>query len=424
MGVLGLWHDIALSDITGSFAASIRADAIPCDLLDELGFPKVSDEPCEQTLLRFGFETDLNITVTISGLTTSLHSHSGLTGFEDLILRLTATLGDLDIRDEFVFGQAFGLLQSLDGRLIPVCYDDGTGSCPIFFIKKRVRLDVTVVGLTFSNLALLEDINFPDPGALKPSGALYTTQSQAFGFGDIVTLEGRTDAGTTLTAQIGLCAEQRSNNVKQHSFSFTVNPHCLEGPGSSTLLLDFEDLSISNIALTDNIASAFSLNCLLIIACSFTNTLTLTGAPLFPVVTASLTVNDVLGTFAFQGVVLVLQSGNNTFVLNIDSTLALTSVNVTGNLTLNPDSSPASVNYSISGAPGSGLSSLILNVIVQRFGVRFSALVTYFASGGSATFSKLTLRAATTVGLINLEATTGFTLAALAEAAITASMSF
>ena len=94
---LGFWYGLAKADVTGSFGVRLLLTAVPCQLLDDLGIVGMPDQPCEKSFFKVDFETDLGASVTISGLTLSLHSHAGITGFEDILLTLDATLGALEI---------------------------------------------------------------------------------------------------------------------------------------------------------------------------------------------------------------------------------------------------------------------------------------------------------------------------------------
>jgi hypothetical protein len=251
---LGFYSTVAQADVTGSFGINISLNSIDCmDVAiysTQTQVVRLGDQPCESTVFKIDFETDLNVNVAISGLTMGLHSHAGVTGLEDVILSFAATLGALDVEDEFVFAQPFKWLVAGDGQVIPACVEDevGSGECDILFVKKRVEASISLGGVTFSNLAIIEDTTFPNPclagsvadGCLeslfgnaykvfKAQTESYQAGNQTFGFGDVVTIEGQTPSGITIKGITGICASSGTNRIKKHSWKYTVNPDCIPG---------------------------------------------------------------------------------------------------------------------------------------------------------------------------------------------------
>jgi len=98
MAMIGTFAAVTKADVTGSFTTHISIHPV-CT-----GFPAEWLEGCpgpwetEIQPLWFDFQNEINITVVISGLSTTLHSHFGLAGVEDVTLNYAATLGALDIR--------------------------------------------------------------------------------------------------------------------------------------------------------------------------------------------------------------------------------------------------------------------------------------------------------------------------------------
>lgn len=133
------------------------------------------------------------------------------------------------------------------------------------FVKKRVQIDMNVAGINVSNLAMFEDVTFPNPnlsygtsdcdndtedegtcvGGVETNDAL-TYVNQTFGFGDIFTLRGQTVSGLTVTSTTGLCASGSGNQVKKFSASGSVNPDCA---AFSRLALDFQTMSVSGVRI-------------------------------------------------------------------------------------------------------------------------------------------------------------------------------
>lgn len=457
---VALWPYPSKADVTGSLGIRVLLNAVPCELLDDLGISGMPGEPCEKTFFQFEFESELSLHATISGLTLGLHSHVGTTGFEDILITFDTTLGALDITDTFVFAQPYGITPPAldndgDGKTnedpfdgidndgdgvidedpvepssLPVCYEDapGSGVCLTLFVKKRVEASVTAGGLTFRNLAIIEDVHFPQPFGVKPIDAIYTQQSQAFGFGDLITILGQTPSGVTFTGQTSFCiSETGSNLIKKHSFAFTVNPDCVGDSATvkPSAFFDFERISITSIPVTSNLRTDLVFHCSGIITCTFTETFTLSGAPLFSLIKSDFSFSNVLGPFSFSNVTLRMQGSMITLTLIFDpASAAVTSVSAAGTFTLNPDTNPASLSISVSGRPGTGLNSLVANLNISRSGMTVFALATFSGSGGALNFSSLTLRAATEASVFHLEGSTSFRLSGFAGASLRSSVSF
>lgn len=152
------------------------------------------------------FESNLQLSLTFSGLSASSDVGWGVTGLEFAILRLQGVLGVFDLHDEFVFAAPFGLHnQSLaEGR--------------VSFVKKRVSMRFNLYGLEVENLVLFENVKFTHP-FFDNVEALDALQTPSFRFGDLLRLRGQTDAGVPFGAAFGLCADPAAANlIKKRSF--------------------------------------------------------------------------------------------------------------------------------------------------------------------------------------------------------------
>jgi hypothetical protein len=405
------------ADVTGSFGLGISLDAIPCTsvLVGTVQTPaQLGDQPCESTVFKIDFESDLNVNIAISGLTTSIHSHAGVTGLEDVILTFAATLGALDVSDTFVFAQPFGKITAGDGQTLPACYEQtaGQGDCGIFFVKKRVSTSISLGGVTFSNLALIEDVNFPDPKATKDTGATYTANDQNFGFGDIVTISGQTPSGITVTGTTGICAKEYPyalNRIKKHTWLEAVNPDCAGGTQTPSnkppLFFDFESLSITGIPLSPDVTGSISVDCIEASACTLTSKLAISGVTPVPI-NASIKFTD-LFTLAFGGASVQAPFGPATITWVFDSTFQLSYVDFAVSITLNPDTNPASLSFSGAFQPGTGFitnpatgADPTLTLAVQRAGLTFSLAAVF--PGGS--FSYVTFSVGAEAGVVDFSA--------------------
>jgi len=372
----------ALSDVTGYFETQISLT------------PQTTSR--ELSLIEFDFENDLTVTVTISGLSSTLHAHLGIAGVEDVQVILAATLGSLEITSHVVLGR-FAL-----GSDTPF-YEE------LRFLKKMVTVSLSLGGVTITNLATFEDT------------AAFSSQTPAFAFGDVVTLSGQTQSGITLTAQAGFCMEQTSNTIKKHTLSpFSVNPDCATEP-KPTVLFDFEKLTISGVPLALGVLAEVEVECIKVTACTLTQTISLSGG-LVPF-TASFTFTD-LFTFTLGDVTVTFVQGPGSLTLKFSPSGTIESISLVLSLTLNPDTNPATLSLSASGTPGVGLTNMVVTLSVHRSGLTFTAFSSFTGSGGPLEFSRLTLKAEAEVGLVSLEFSTAFVPDGLDGASLRVRLSF
>ena len=442
------------ADVTGSFGVNISYEPFPCQLIavqsGEQTF-QFYDQPCEKTFFKIDFETDFNVNIAISGLTMGLHAHAGVTGFEDIILSFAATLGALDISDTFVFAQPYEAFYFRHGdyidpdipgtETIPVCRESevGSGVCQTLFVKKRVEATISLGGVTFTNLALFEDVTFPqycDPyiyywfGACVPnakSAPTYNVQSQHFGFGDVITVEGQTPSGITVRSETGVCASQLPNTIKKHRFEYSVNPDCYTGvldevTVKSPLFFDFEKLWIQGIPLAENLTLDLQIYCGKIpvhwspgyIAgisgftqdCSFENLITLTNVPIFDtIMVASGFRGGLMGPAVFTDVEVTAASGPLSLTIDFSpSTFTPTYIYAVANFTINPDTNPASLRLRAIGYPG--LTFFDARLSITRSGLTFYADLDWDVNSTTQTFDfdDLTFGLSAEAGVVTFDA--------------------
>jgi hypothetical protein len=291
--VVGFASFMTKADVTGSFDAKIIIQPIPCQFVGgPVAFrptpsgtePKYLPSKCEDTLQKSDFESTLSINWTISGLTLGISTVAGFTGIEHVLTTLKATLGALNITDNFFFATPFGTDEWCFGSI-----GDGTNpnnfecelaytviSNNLLFVKKRVDVSISIAGITLRNLAEYADVNFPRDTVFGlghiytpnipplpcaesmtdgrcpflpdqseyPHG--YTAANQNFAFGDALTISGQTVSGITVRSITGLCIDpQLYEGFKKISFAGAINPLCAGG----TLL--------TNVALGQTIAADY-----------------------------------------------------------------------------------------------------------------------------------------------------------------------
>lgn len=415
----------AWGDVTGSFEM-------------HLGLPTQS-LASEIGMLEFDLQHEINLTVALSGLRTTFHSHFGLAGVEDVILISDIVIGSLDLESQMVFGR----FDSGD----PIPDKD-----KLAFIKKRVTARISLGGVRLQSLAMFEDTNFP--------------QTSQFAFGDVLSLRGQTTSGINVTARTGICATKGSNTIKKHSWPYSVDPDCYSTP-KPDLIFNFEDLNISGVPLGEGLTGDAAVTCnppppgqRLVTGpeadddddgaidedpeddvdndndgqidedppkfrsfpgtCEMINTLRFSGG-IVPI-SGSVFWKDVF-TFGFGGARMTLSSGVGTLRLRLDDTGNLNLVSVELAPVLNPDANPASLRIRGSLSPGKGLTSGSVGLRVSRDGFDFDARAN-FSGGPPASFRNARFRIGTTIGQIDVETSATFTLDGLARSDTYLTLSF
>jgi len=446
----GFYGAVAKADVTGSFGINLGFAPIDCRYLT-LADPDTGliyffyDQPCEETVYKFDLQTDLNINITVSGLTMGIHSHAGTTGFEDIILTFATTLGALDITDTFVFAQPFAQDVLVDGQWIDVCIvepgDDPTSvlddECQTLFVKKRVEASISLGGVTFSNLAMFEDVTFPNycldfyAGYVDASfydivGCIpawkgvdvpyyYGAQSQTFGFGDVVTIEGQTPSGITVRGETGICAEQLVNATKKHRWDLRVNADCVGSTDvvKPPMLFSYEKLYIEGVPLAAGLSLDMAVLCGslegssevgLFFQCNFSSYWTIVGTPIFNSITVASNFEQILGPATFTDVT-VIAAGGPLFLLIDFSPLdwTVTFLFAQANFTINPDTNPASLRIRAIGVPA--LVFMDWRLSITRAGLSFFADLDWDIDPATQTFDfdDLTFGLTAEAGIVTIE---------------------
>ncbi len=153
------------------------------------------------------FTSNLQLSVTLSGLTAAADLGFGTTGLEFAVLTADAILGVFDFTAQTVFAAAFGPQNEI------------LANGDISFVKKRVRVRFNLFGLTVDNLAIFENTKFTHPFPDNAT-ALNAIQSPVYRFGNLLRLDGRTDLNIPLRMTIGICADPaKANRIKNRIFS-------------------------------------------------------------------------------------------------------------------------------------------------------------------------------------------------------------
>ena len=394
------------ADVTGSFDIHITLNP--------------EDTQTEAVKFYIDFQSNLQVNVTLSGLTFSADLGFGTTGVEFAILGLTTNLGALAINDLFVFAAPFGCAafpaagQCAGINVFPIGDGDADGVVDnaVGFVKKRIEMELNIAGITLTNLALFEDVDFPDinasaghehdhfgPGTVYQVGttnSFVDDQTPTYGFGDVITLSGQTVSGITVTGSTTICASG-TNTIKKRSWPYEVNKACtasigdilgpeeedvIEGGAKTPLLFEEETLSIEGIEIggvTLDIYTAWHPNdangFLTDIIASFS---------LLDLADVTVTMSsDNITSLSLSKIVVAVSSGNLSLTLtdtggnlSIDKTVAVLSV------VLNPNQNPADLTVAITAVAGTGVTKAAFSLGISRGALSLDT-TTVFAGAGT-----------------------------------------
>ncbi len=333
--VIGGKVEPAQADVTGSFA--VHVSVMPQTASDQQG----QTPPSEVRPVKFDLQNEINISLLLGGFSISLHSHFGIAGVEDVILKSGMLLGAVEFRSEIVFGR-FDASGSVPDKPSPA------------FVKQRTKTILAIGGFTFRNLAIFEDTNFP--------------QTPELAFGDVLTLSGQTTKGLTVTSQTGVCIERKDNVIKKHRWPFRVDPDC-HGQPKPELLFSYQRFSLSGLPLMPGVVGSTVVTCR-IGHCELTKTLSIDNL-LIPL-TATFHFNNMF-PFTFNTAELEFATGVASATFHFNSAGIVTKTSFTIAPTLNASSNPATLQIKGSVVPGTGLTAGSIGVTVQRGAITVEA---------------------------------------------------
>jgi len=412
--VIGL-ATTAQADVTGSFDLHI------------LALPMGSQTEAVQFF--FDIQANLQVNITISGLTLGFDIGFGTTGIEFAIINLNTNLGALQVNDQFVFAEPFACTLftggavsnsnttaagSLAGQcpgnnVVAIGDGDGNGiaDSEVGFVKKRIGLELNIAGITINNLAIFEDVDFPDIQGIGGGGthehdhfdgtllydlsnvnSIVDDQTPTFGFGDVISISGQTVSGITVTGLTAFCASGR-NFIKKRSFDWEVNKACsagfgngstpLEGGAKTPLLFELEQLWIEGIELG---GIAIDIH---------TDFVPL--KPISSVIEASFTILDLadvqvqlmsmnITQLEMSTITASVSSGNLTVSL-IDTTgdLRADATRATLSLVLNPNQNPADMTITLETGAGGGFTLVSFAFGISRGILSLDTLTTFTGDG-------------------------------------------
>lgn len=210
--LVGLFSTVAMAGVEGDFTFDVSL--IPAQT------PSAQAQAFD-----LDFEGLLDVSWTVSGLTISNDLAVGVKGIEHAVFGLDTTLGALTISDSFVFAMPYEK-KAVGGkwkkRYVPI--PDSAGNYNIQFVDQRVTTELTLAGLSFENMVMFTDVDFPDADSAYTTGAYYNSgtdtstgnQTPTFRFGDIITISGETVSGIGVEGVTGICAQVKDLDVKKY----------------------------------------------------------------------------------------------------------------------------------------------------------------------------------------------------------------
>jgi hypothetical protein len=426
---------VTKADVTGSFDLKITLNP--------------EGTQTEAVKFEIDLQSNLVVNVTLSGLTFGADLGFGVTGVEFAVLSVNTNLGALAVSDQFVFAEPFGCVNFGAGcpgnAVFPMGDGDGDGVIDraVGFVKKRIGLELNIAGITLSNLAMFEDVDFPDinpvnhhehdhftvigtPYFLNGTDTVVDNQTPTFGFGDVITVSGQTVSGITIIGSTALCASG-VNTIKKKSWLYEVNKACtaafgsdgtpLEGGAKTPLLFEEETLTIAGVEIGG-------------VDISMTTTWVPNG-PVSSVIDASFTLLDLaditvrltsdnITSLSISRINAFIVSGNlalsltdNGGDLSIDKVVAVLSV------TLNQNQNPADLTVVAVTVAGAGLVQLSFSLGISRGPISVDTTTTFAGDSGELNWVGTDFAVSADVGTgLSFSASLGYTPSGMGQSVI------
>ena len=215
----------AFAQLSGRFGLDLVARRIPTTLTGEIKL----DTPSEFVMLEFAIASNLIINASFGFADLNIDAVVNTAGPEHCVIKAPISLGELpfyeitfdklDIVPEMWFAVPFEAVTDVNNLPNSVIIPPGD----IMFVKARVTLSTSISGFSIKTLAMLDDINFPNPGS-SYTPLYYPVQSQSFAVGGITSVSWRAQAGFSMSANIGINASSSGRSVKGYSATGSVLP--------------------------------------------------------------------------------------------------------------------------------------------------------------------------------------------------------
>jgi len=216
---------MAFAQLSGRFGMDLVARRVPTTLTGEIKL----DTPSEFVMLEFAIASNLIINASFGFVDLDIDAVVNTAGPEHCVIKAPINLGELafyeitfdklSIVPEMWFAVPFEAVTDVNNLPNSVVIPPGD----IMFVKARVTFSTSISGFSVTQLAMLEDVNFPNPGSLY-TPLYYPVQSQSFALGGLTSVSWRAQAGFSMSANIGVNASQSGRSVKGYSATGSVLP--------------------------------------------------------------------------------------------------------------------------------------------------------------------------------------------------------
>ena len=204
-----------LPQLSGSTTVNLSAIPLPCSLVGEVKL----DTPCERTVFSWDLDMAIKLKLSFSPSELWLDAVGGFAGFEHVIVGAKGTLAGATIQPELWFAVPFESVTDINNLSNAAVIAPGE----LLFAAARVEASGEVGDFSVRWISVLQDLNFPSPGADFPY-LHYGVQSQSFAMGSYVTMSGPVVDPVRLSLQIGMGAEPGGYQVKGYSKSGKAVP--------------------------------------------------------------------------------------------------------------------------------------------------------------------------------------------------------
>jgi len=215
----------AFAQLSGRFGMDLVARRVPTTLSGEIKL----NTPSEFVMLEFAIASNLIINASFGFADLDIDAVVNTAGPEHCVFKVPMNFGELpfyeitfdklSIVPEMWFAVPFEAVTDVNNLPNSVIIPPGD----IMFVKARVTLSTSISGFNIKTLAMLDDINFPNPGS-SYTPLYYPVQSQSFAVGSLVSASWRAQAGFSISANIGVNASQSGRSVKGYSATGSVLP--------------------------------------------------------------------------------------------------------------------------------------------------------------------------------------------------------
>jgi hypothetical protein len=219
----------AFGRVSGQFGLDVAVRRIPSTLSGDI----VLDTPTEYAELEFAIASDLNVKIDGGFASLLLDAVVNMAGAEHAVV-----LGDVPIEELSLYGVVIDKLRFVPEIWFAVPFESVTdvnnlpNSAVIYpgdplFVTARVTATCTMGGFSVKQVLMLQDINFPKPGAsysVPPDKLSYDVSDQEFACGTLLYASWRAQAGYSASATLGLNASQAGTSIKGYSAVGSVDP--------------------------------------------------------------------------------------------------------------------------------------------------------------------------------------------------------